>query len=395
MNILLTLGRLAKGLELARSLSEAGHRVVVADPFSLHLSKPSRRVARTYRVTAPKQDADQYLEDLRQIIENEAIELVIPVSEEALYASRLGSFLEAPTRMFGPQFEQMERLHSKLEFTRLCKSIGLPAPETYSASSPDARRLADRNDYVLKPIHGCSGIGVHLRSLGDPFQTGEAQAQNLVQQRVYGRQISSFSIVKNGQVQVTALYEGDIYLGTVSVRFNRVETMPAVEHWIARFAEAEAYSGFISFDFIVPPDGTPFAIECNPRLTSGVHLLDRRALAGFVTGGRVDTPHFKRARTFQDAHSTLTVAVGAITRPLTYLKTMGKVLTTRDVVFDWRDPLPFFLMTPMSWDTIRPGLFEGVSLAEAVTRDILWTGNPSVEPRQSVEVSLDGAEHAR
>lgn len=391
MNILLTLGRLAKGLELARSLHRAGHCVIIAEPFGLHLSKPSSAIKKSYRVTAPRTDLEQYLSELKEIVVREQIDLVIPVSEEALYASRLADRFDGETRVFGPGFEQMARLHDKLAFARRCHSLGLSAPETYPANAPEAAHLAQRLDYVIKPIHGCSGIGLKLREQGDVLHPSDRSAANLIQERVYGRQISSFSVAREGQVLITALYEGDVYLGTVSVRFKRVEDMPEVERWIASFVEAEAYSGFISFDFFVSEDGTPFAIECNPRLTSGVHLINRADLAAMVCGKTVDAPRFKRHRYYQDAHAALTYAVGQITRPLTYLKTLGKVLTTKDVMFDWRDPLPFFLMTPMSWETLRQGIFEGIPLADAVTRDILWHGEtPAISPDVK-EVSLYGA----
>lgn len=391
MNILLTLGRLAKGLELARSLHRAGHQVFVADPFKWHLSKPSKAIKRDYQVTAPNDDLHQYLQDLLDVVKRESIDLVIPVSEEALYASRLAAMLDDKTRVFGPGFEQMARLHDKLAFARRCHSLGLAAPETYAGDASEASGLGLRSDYVVKPAHGCSGIGVHLRQRGDSFADGDATHLNLIQERIYGRHISSFSIVRSGQVQITALYEGDIHLGTVSVRFKRIDDMPEVETWIERFVEAEDYSGFISFDFIVDEAGRPYAIECNPRITSGIHLVHPADLAALTVGETVQTPRFKRARYFQDAHATLTYAVGQITRPLTYFKTLWKVLTTKDVVFDWRDPLPFWLMTPMSWDTIRPGLFEGIPLAEAATRDIVWTGDGQPAPLLETEISLHGA----
>lgn len=392
MNILLTLGRLAKGLELARSLSQAGHRVFIAEPFKLHLSKPSLAIKKSFQVTSPRTNLERYLRDLSDIVNQEAIDLVIPVSEEALFASRLQDRLTGRAQVFGPSVKQMERLHDKLAFARRCHALGLSAPETYPVDSSEAESLIKRLDYVVKPIHGCSGIGLQLRNKGDVLLPADRSQANLVQERVYGRQISSFSVARDGKVLITALYEGDVYLGTVSVRFKRVDGMPLVHRWINTFVEAEAYSGFISFDFFVNDAGEPFAIECNPRLTSGVHLVNRADLAAMVCGEACSEPRFKRAKSYQDAHAALTYAVGQIKSPLTYFKTLGKVLTTKDVVFDWRDPLPFFLMTPMSWETIRPGLFEGIPLTEAATRDISWTGETPDQVPPAKEVSLHGAE---
>ncbi|MCR9270042.1 MAG: ATP-grasp domain-containing protein [Hyphomonadaceae bacterium] len=392
MNVLLTLGRLAKGLELARALSRAGHRVVIAEPFKWHLAKPSSAIAKSYQVTAPVENLEAYLDELLEIVRREQIDLVIPISEEALYASRIGPMLPSGTKLFGPQFQQMANLHDKLKFAQTCRARGLTSPETHRANTPEARALAQRTDYVVKPIHGCSGIGLRLSEQGAQLEVADQSPDNLVQERLYGRQISSFSIVKDGQVLATGLYEGDIYLGTVSVRFKRVDDLPVVNDWISKFVASENYSGFISFDFFVTEDGTPFAIECNPRLTSGIHVLNPKAVAAMVAGDAFTGAIYRSRASFQDAHSALTVAIGMITKPLSYFKLLGKVLTTKDVIFDWRDPLPFFLMTPMSWDTLRQGLFEGIPLADAVTRDILWHGQDQLPAIQAPrEVSLDDA----
>ena len=64
--VLLTLGRLPKALDIARSFSSAGWRVVVAEPHRRHLAGASRSVARSIRVTAPAEDPAAYLRDLAQ-----------------------------------------------------------------------------------------------------------------------------------------------------------------------------------------------------------------------------------------------------------------------------------------------------------------------------------------
>ena len=52
-NLLLTLGRLPKALDVARGFADLGWRVVVAEPFKRHLAGASRAVAQSHRVTAP------------------------------------------------------------------------------------------------------------------------------------------------------------------------------------------------------------------------------------------------------------------------------------------------------------------------------------------------------
>ena len=87
--VLMTLGRLPKGFEVARSFAQAGWRVIVAEPFAWHLARVSRAVARSYRVTAPNVDPARYRRDLGEIVAREAVELIVPVSEEAMHVAAM------------------------------------------------------------------------------------------------------------------------------------------------------------------------------------------------------------------------------------------------------------------------------------------------------------------
>ncbi|MEE4299565.1 MAG: hypothetical protein V2J24_08990, partial [Pseudomonadales bacterium] len=87
--VLVTLGRLPKGLELARALAGAGCRVIVADPFGWHLTRLSRAVARSVRVTAPNDDAGAFQRDLLRIVAEEGVDRVVPVSEEIFHVAEL------------------------------------------------------------------------------------------------------------------------------------------------------------------------------------------------------------------------------------------------------------------------------------------------------------------
>ena len=87
--VLLTLGRLPKALELARALHTSGCRVLVAEPFARHLTGASRAVARSFVVPAPATDREYYLQALTDIIRQEKVDIVLPVSEEILHVAGL------------------------------------------------------------------------------------------------------------------------------------------------------------------------------------------------------------------------------------------------------------------------------------------------------------------
>lgn len=388
MRVLLTLGRLPKALELARALARAGADVVIAEPFGAHLCKPSHAVAKTVRLPAPARDQALYLDELLSVVAGEQIECVIPVSEEALHVSLLAERLPEGVRLFGPGHAQLKRLHDKAAFIETARALGLPAPETFPSGSAQAAAFAAHTDYILKPTHACSGQGLRLRTAGDPLTAQDTAPGQILQRRIYGRHVSSQTIAENGRVLGTVLYEATILSGTVAVGFRRVDDAPAVEAWIERFVAAERYSGFIAFDFIVDEAG-PWPLECNPRLTSGLHFFDPVDLAAAVLGPAPAALRLKPQAEFVEWHTAMLEAYAALPDISGFWRRLSVIRKAKDVLLQPGDPWPFFLMTPMSWPVLSQVLLQGRSFGEAATRDIAW-----VEPAASEPVLSEDGAHA-
>jgi hypothetical protein len=388
--ILLTLGRLPKGLELARGLHAAGHRVLVADPFGWHLSKPSRAVARSIQVPAPALAQDAYLDALAAIARDEAVDLIIPVSEEVMHVSLLTGLLPAQTQLFCPPHDQLLTLHDKYAFAREAKRAGLTAPETFLGDDQRAPELATRSGTVAKARFGCSGAGLHFLRAGEALAPQLRTSDWVIQQQIKGREVGTLSFCRDGEVLAHVVYRGLILSGTVAVAFERIE-VSAVDDWVREFVGATGYSGFIAFDFILDEAGAPWPLECNPRLTSGVHFMDPADLATVVTGGALGhAVRIKPQTRFQEGHTALTMAYAQIFKPQRFGSMLKTIASARDVLWSSKDPWVFPLMTPMSWPILKQVLLQGRSFGEAATLDIEWlpgsdtlleAQTPSREPR--------------
>jgi len=197
----------------------------------------------------------------------------------------------------------------------------------------------------------------------------------LVQRFIEGEHLSSLSLLDRGREIATVVYRGTVFAGTVAICFERVDDAVAVHRWVSGFCENLEYSGFIAFDFIVDETGTAWAIECNPRVTSGAHFFDSESLAAAMRepSSSSEIP-FKPGRRMQWAYSTLTEAYAALFagRFAEFRRRLAAMFTAADVVWSTRDPLPFLLMTPMSWEILWPAMTRGLSLGEATQRDIAW-----------------------
>jgi ATP-grasp domain len=370
--VLLTLGRLPKALDLARGFGMAGCRVLVAEPYGWTLAGASRHVAREFKVPPPSAGKAAYLEALGQIVRREGVDLVVPVSEETMHVAHLAGKLPQGVRLFTMPPANVLALHDKASFIRKAAAVGLAVPDSAPLGTPEAEALARSGPVVVKPVFSCSGRGLLILRSGEPLPPADPAAPAVVQRFVEGREHSTCTIADGGRVVATMVYRGAVMSGSVAVAFERVE-VPAIAAWTETFVAATGWSGFISFDFIVDAAGVPFAIECNPRATSGVHFWEPEDIARAVLEpDRAEPVRIRRHRTLQQFYACLTETQGAMIRRKGFLPALRSLVTTRDVSWDWRDPWPFASMILTSWPIIWQAITKGARFGEVATEDVGW-----------------------
>jgi hypothetical protein len=115
------------------------------------------------------------------------------------------------------------------------------------------------------------------------------------------------------------------------------------------------FTGNISFDFI-EKDKQYYIIECNPRITSGIHII---CINDFT-------------KLFFNGCDTLLKQKAQLLIPM--LITKLKILFYKDVVFDSHDLKPFFkqISCLRMFDSIAKK--NKISLTKATVFDIEWNG---------------------
>lgn len=367
--VVLTLGRLPKALDLARGFSAVGWRVVVAEPFARHLCGSSRDVARSIRLPPPSQGKRAYLEALAKVVRDESAELVVPVSEETMHVAHLPPLLPPGARVATMPPDQILALHHKGGFIRAGLAHGLTVPESVALGTPEATTLAREAAVVVKPVHSCSGRGVRILAAGDALPA--ESDPHLVQRFIRGAEFSTCSLAHQGRVLGTTVYRGAQMSGSVAVSFERVDH-PAIESWAARFIAASNWSGFISFDLIVDDAGTPWGIECNPRTTSGLHFFEAADIARSLADPTAPPPRHRPERTLQQFWSCLTETQLSLFKGGPFRANLKRLLTTRDVCWQARDPWPLLAMPYTAWPIIRDAAKKGVPFGEVATLDVGW-----------------------
>ncbi|KEQ27765.1 hypothetical protein ET33_13910 [Paenibacillus tyrfis] len=409
--MLITGGRAPAALELARLLAAAGCEVHAAESVRYHLCRASKAVARSHAVPAPVREPECFVATLEEIVRRERITWLIPTCEEIFYVS---AGLERLSRICGvvaPPLEQLRRLHSKWEFICRARELGLSVPHTERVRSPQewvqfTVRIASnseeafRDGYVVKPEFSRFASKVRIvrpgggeagaaatertRITGELPTEVRLEAESypwVVQQFIPGRTLCTYSIAHEGRLAAHAAYAADYAVrGGASVYFEPLYHSGLLE-WVRQFVRMERFTGQIAFDFIETEQGELYAIECNPRTTSGIHLfqpedgLASTLLQPEALGESVIEPQ-------PQARGMLGVPMLAcgLTESRSwraFAAWLSKYAAARDVVFRWSDPRPFAEQLFLLLELRRAASARKQTLMEASTGDIEWNGGTS------------------
>ena len=370
--VLLTLGRLPVGLEIARSFADAGWRVIVAETRSIHLCRLSRSVDQCVRVPPPQTYPIAFRDAISRIIRDARVDMIVPVSEETLHVATLRPTDFPGTRFFCASASDVVRLHDKLAFNQAAASMGLPVPVSWAGDRAE-EAAASGSRLIAKPRFSCSGRGVRYYDAGQVPQTDRA---DIIQKELVGALYSTCGIACDGRILANAIYRARVLSGSVAVAFERLESAPEIDSWVERFVRESGHTGFVSFDFIVDESGVPQAIECNPRATSGIHFFAPRTVAKLLSEPditmRTDRQSFRPELLLTEAYSCYTALLAALPR-LSEARKIFKVLSAaRDVSWRRDDPWPFLTMTFNSWPIIYAAARSGRPFAEVAMTDIEW-----------------------
>lgn len=289
MHVLILGARAPACLEWARAFDAAGWKVTVGDSLVWPLARASRCAHAYLRLPEPRQDPAAWIRVVAGAVRERRIDWVLPTCEEAFYLAHGKD--QIPCRVFTADFDLMHRLHHKGWFADMTADWPVQAPPTRvlrSVADLDALR-DDSRAWVFKPAYSrfatqtlvCPGAEALHQVLPDTAQPWVAQ------RFVAGREHCSYSLLVDGRVTAHACYHPRYRVGRGSGIWFEPTDPPAVREMVAHLGARTGYTGQVAFDIIEDAGGRCHVIECNPRATSGVHLLGAQpqALVQAVAGG--------------------------------------------------------------------------------------------------------------
>jgi len=352
----------------------------MAESLRGHLSEPSNSIAQNFLVPPPRQRTREFLETLEKIVHENKIDLVIPTCEELFYVAmgrdRFPAFVEP--------LEKLRQLHSKWEFFELARGFGLPVPETMLIKSESDLKSAFERwpRLALKPVY--SRFASKTLICPGPDQAGSIisfDARWVAQEFVAGPQICTYSVCHRGRIAAHTAYRSDFTVGQgATILFRHIQHAATFE-WVTKFVAAIGFTGQIAFDFIETEDGKIFAIECNPRAISGIHLLANHP-AFPETFLNPFAPSIIASDDFsaQLWAGMLIYGLPASLKKRKFKKWWNAFVSSRDVIFRRDDPLPALFQFRSVFFYMQLARREKISALDASTFDIEWNGTfPSPE----------------
>jgi carbamoylphosphate synthase large subunit len=378
MNILLTGGRAPVALELARAFHRAGHTVFMAESLRGHLSQPSAAIKANFVVPAPRQHEEAFIAALKKIIGENKIDLLIPTCEEIFHIAIWRE--ELPCTVFTEPINSLGQLHNKWTFAVNAVEHGLSVPETMLVQDMDAllQAYAHWRELVLKPIYSrfaTQTLILPTLKQASSMVTLHPNSSWVAQGYIRGTEICTYSICHNGRITAHTAYPSTFTAGRgATIVFQHMDH-PSIFNWIKTFVAENHFTGQIAFDFIQTPNGQLYALECNPRATSGVHLLASHPqfVEAFIN------PLMDCITPIDNGSQMLSAAMLTYVLPASYkknnLREWAKTfLNSNDVILDLKDPLPFLLQFRSLLAYLNLARQKGISPLEATTYDIEWNG---------------------
>lgn len=277
MVILITGARAPVALEWARIALSSGHQVWLADSLRCPLGKYLQGIQGYLLLPAPVGNQQAYCQAVTRLIDEYQIDMVIPTCEEVFYLTQAKTLAQphrqSPVQWFMPETNLLYRLHDKFESLSILNGLGgVLAPETRLLSTPSD--IQNDPNTILKPVYSRFGRQIirqpHKHALTETQLS--ADCQWVQQRKIQGQAICNYALFEAGTLIVHQAYLPKYCINQSAASYFEPYIDKRLEEFCTQFGQKTGYHGQVAFDFI-EESGQLYVLECNPRATSGLHLI--------------------------------------------------------------------------------------------------------------------------
>ncbi|QVL57335.1 MAG: ATP-grasp domain-containing protein [Simkaniaceae bacterium] len=356
--------------------------VFAAETSSHHVCRYSNAFKKHFVVPSPRFKSEGFINALVDICRKEEIDLVIPTFEEIFCLAKGLDRFPKKTKVLCSSYEVLDELHNKWRFNKKIETLGFDTPKSYLVhSQEELNNLPLKVPYILKPSYSRAALCIQKVNSKPPPQVKIDPRNPLVAQEwLHGKKFCSYSIAHNGKLSAHTLYPVDFSIeGNACLNFEAINH-PKIQSWIKSFVEKENFSGQIAFDFIETSEDKLYAIECNPRGTSGINLFqekDNFPAAFFDVQEKLVTPELGYSKKLAWGMILYGWKTGQL------LKFAKKFIMVEDVIFSKKDLKPFFHQPLLFFVYLFRSFKLRSRLPAMFTFDIDWNGQEATDLEQT------------
>jgi len=268
MKILITCPRAPISIEWIRIFNRAEHEVILVDSFSFPIAKYYKNT-KFIKVSSPRFAFEDYKKEMMLLI-NE-VDWVIPNCEDIFFLSQVREGMVTDTFFFMPKQDLLFELHHKFNVSKhLNAFVKFPKTEFLT----DKSKINMEKNSILKPVFSRFGRSVIREVTAKNIENIEISNDDpwVQQQKIEGQAICNYALILKGEVLAHVAYLPMYLLNGAAATYFEPYVDERLEKFMDTFAQESNYTGQVAFDFI--DDGKDlYVLECNPRATSGLHIL--------------------------------------------------------------------------------------------------------------------------
>lgn len=268
MKIIITCPRAPISIEWIKIANRSSHEVILVDSLDYPIGKFYKNT--TYiKVPSPKNDFVGYKKEMVKLFAY--ADMVIPNCEDIFFLSKVRNLIKSNIFFFMPEDKLLFKLHHKYDFFELL-NLHVRVPKSRIIKFKE--EIQENKNTILKPIYSRFGRNVirdvNFEKIKDI--TVSEKHQWVQQKFIRGEAICNYAICEYGKVISHVVYKPKYLLNQAASTYFEYHEDSRCEAFIRQFAKENNYHGQVAFDFI--DDGKDlYILECNPRATSGLHLV--------------------------------------------------------------------------------------------------------------------------
>src|SRR5215472_7787869 len=292
MRVLITDGNERSALAVTRALGSQQLEVVVGAETRSSLAAASKYCSRSFVYPSPYSDPDGFVEKLLEIMEQERIAVVFPISDIAMQLiGKEKSRFERNAVVPAPPNSVFDEVSNKYKLMKLALELQIPIPETIFVPDGQVQDTADQISHypvvvkpgqsVMKGPNGWSKTSVHYAANAEELlnlyrEKNYLRQPSLIQRRVNGEGQGLFALMNKGEPLVLFAHKRlreKPPSGGVSVLRESIELPKDMVDYALRLLQHVGWHGVAMIEFKIDRDrGVPLLMEANGRFWGSLQL---------------------------------------------------------------------------------------------------------------------------